>query len=127
ERVHGVSTALVAPFGLALLVAARGLARRKRRAWQVAVALLCLLVVLHLQHGFGYGAIGTLLVAVALVARRTDFDAPGDPEAHPLIALRAAVFAGAILAYSLGALWVNRVMADEAAYPSFAVRETDRA
>src|SRR5689334_4125461 len=40
EQVHGISEALVAPLGLALLVAARGLARRKRRAWQLAVVIL---------------------------------------------------------------------------------------
>ena len=78
--MHGISEALVAPLGLALLVAARGLARRKRRAWQVAVVILLSLVALHLQHRFGYGAIATALVAVALLARRSDFDAPGDPD-----------------------------------------------
>ena len=127
ERVHGISTAFVAPLGLALLVTARGLARRKRRAWQVAVALLCLLVVLHLQHGFGYGAIGTLLVALALVARRTDFDAPGDPEVHPRILVRAALFAAVICGYAFAALWVNRIMADQQFTVLFAFRETGRA
>ena len=127
ERVHGISTALVAPLGLALLVAARGLARRKRRAWQIAVALLCLLVVLHLQHGFGYGAIGTLLVALALVARRTDFDALGDPESHPRVLLQAALFAAAIVGYAFAALWVNRIMADQQFTVAFALRETGRA
>jgi hypothetical protein len=77
EHVHGVSEALVAPLGLALLVVGRGLARRKRRAWQIAVLVLVWLVALHLQHGFGYGAIATAIVAVALLARRQDFDAPG--------------------------------------------------
>src|SRR5919201_2874780 len=92
ENVHGIGFALVAPLGLALLVAARGLARRKRRAWQVAVVLLCGLVALHLQHRFGYGAIVTGLVAVALLARRGDFDAPGDPSAHPRILVHALLF-----------------------------------
>jgi lysyl-tRNA synthetase class 2 len=127
ERVHGISTALVAPLGLALVVAARGLARRKRRAWQVAVALLCLLVVLHLQHRFGYGAIGTFLVAVALVACRADFDAPGDPDVHPRIAVRAGLFAAVIFGYSVAALWVNRLMADQQFTFQFALRETGRA
>src|SRR5437870_5478432 len=93
ERVHGVSTALVAPLGFVLLVVARGLARRKRRAWQIAVGVLCTLVFLHLQHRFGYGAIATGLVTIALLARRSDFDAPGDPESHPRIAVRALLFA----------------------------------
>jgi len=127
ERVHGVSTALVAPLGLALVVAARGLARRQRRAWQIAVALLGLLVALHLQHRFGYGAIATGLVAVALLARRGDFDAPGDPEAHPRILLRAVAAAGAILVYGCAALWLNRVSADQPYTLGFALRETVRA
>src|SRR6478672_7816688 len=124
EQVHGISEALVAPLGLALLVAARGLARRKRRAWQLAVVILLSLVALHLQHRFGYGAIATALVAVALLARRNDFDAPGDPEAQPGLALRTLLFAGAILAYAFIALWLNRVMADQPFTFPFALRET---
>jgi len=124
EQVHGISEALVAPLGLALLVAARGLARRKRRAWQLAVVILLFLVALHLQHRFGYGAIATGLVAVALLARRSDFDAPGDPEAQPRLALRALVFAGVIFTYAFVALWLNRVMADQPFTFPFALRET---
>jgi lysylphosphatidylglycerol synthetase-like protein (DUF2156 family) len=127
ERVHGVGIALEAPLGLALVVAARGLARRKRRAWQVAVALLCGLILLHLQHRFGYGAIATGLVVVALLACRHDFDAPGDPEAHPRIALGLVASIGAILAYSLTVLWINRVMVDQPYTFSLALRETFRA
>jgi lysyl-tRNA synthetase class 2 len=127
ERVRGLSTALVALLGLVLLVVAGGLARRKRRAWQVAVVVLCTLVVLHLQNGFGYGAIGTGLVALALLARRTDFDAPGDPGAHPRIALRALLFAAAIAAYGVVAVWMNRLMADQQFTWPFAFRETGRA
>jgi lysyl-tRNA synthetase class 2 len=127
ERVHGVGDALVAPLGLALVVAARGLSRRKQRAWQVSVALLCGLLALHLQHRFGYGAIATGLVTVALLARRHDFDAKGDPEAHPRILLQAVVFAAAILGYSLSVLWINRVLVDQPYTLSFTLRETGRA
>ena len=127
EHVHGVTVALVAPVGLALLVAARGLARRKRRAWQVALLLLLWLVALHVQHRFGYGAIATALVAVALLARRSDFDAPGDPDATPRLALRGLIFAAAIAGYAVVALWVNRVMADQPFTLPFALRETARA
>jgi lysyl-tRNA synthetase class 2 len=126
EQVHGVSEALVAPLGLLLVVVARGLARRKRRAWQVAVLVLSFLVALHLQHRFGYGAIVTGLVAVALLARRSDFDAPGDPTTHPRLALRAGLFAGGIATYSFVALWLNRVMADQPFTLPFALRETAR-
>jgi lysyl-tRNA synthetase, class II len=127
ERVHGVSTALVAPLGLALVVAARGLARRKRRAWQIAVAVLGVLVALHLQHRFGYGAIATGIVALALLARRHDFDAPGDPDAHPRIALRAGVAAAGIVVYGCIALWLNRMAADQPFTLGFALRETAQA
>jgi lysyl-tRNA synthetase class 2 len=126
EQVHGISEALVASSGLALLVAARGLARRKRRAWQIAVVILFSLVALNLQHRFGFGAIATALVAVALVARRSDFDAPGDPGTQPRLLLRAAVFATAILAYGFAALWLNRVMADQPFTLPFALREIGR-
>ena len=118
---------LTAGLMLALVVVARGLARRQRRAWAVAVVLLGGLVVLHLQHRFGYGAIGTGLVAVALFARRGDFDAPGDPEAHPRVALRALLAAGAILVFGCFALWVNRMTADQPYTLGFALRETARA
>ncbi len=127
EHVHGVSVALAAPVGLALLVAARGLARRKRRAWQVALLLLLWLIALHVQHRFGYGAIATALVAVALLARRSDFDAPGDPEGTPRLALRALLFGAVIAGYAVIALWVNRVMADQPFTLPFAFRETARA
>jgi lysyl-tRNA synthetase class 2 len=126
EHVHGVSEALVAPLGLGLLVVGRGLARRKRRAWQIALVVLVWLVLLHLQHGFGYGAIATAIVAVALLARRQDFDAPGDPASPPRLALHALVFAAVIVAYSLSALWANRVMADQPFTLGFALRETLR-
>src|SRR5436190_14223415 len=127
ERVQGLSTALVAPLGLALVVVARGLARRKRHAWQVAAVLLCGLVALHLQHRFGYGAIVTSLVTVALLARRADFDAPGDPDAHPRIALHALGFFAAITAYGVITLWINRVMVDQPFTLPFALDETGRA
>src|SRR5919204_275560 len=127
ERVHGISLALVAPLGLVLLVAARGLARRKRRAWQLAMFVLCGLVVLHLQHRFDYGALATGLVAVALLGRRSDFDAPGDPTAKPRILTHALVFAAAIFGYAGGTLWINRVVADQPYTFAFAFRETVRA
>jgi lysyl-tRNA synthetase class 2 len=89
--------------------------------------LLLSLVALHLQHRFGYGAIATGLVAVALLARRSDFDTPGDPDVHPRLAARAVLFGGVIFGYSFIALWVNRVMADQPFTLGFALRETGRA
>src|SRR5207302_6888146 len=75
-RVAPVASALVAPLGLALIVVARGVARRKRRAYHVALVLLLGLAVLHASHRFDYGAVAAALVALVLVARRQVFDAP---------------------------------------------------
>ena len=127
ERVHGLASALAAPLGLALLVVARGLARRKRRAWQLGLAFLAGLTVLHVLHKFSYGAVGTALVALALVARRQDFDIRGDPEGQPRFFARAAAAAIAIYAYAAAALWVNRVMADQPYTLGFVLRETTAA
>lgn len=124
ERVQGLSSALVAPVSFVLLALARALARRKRAAWQLALALLLGLVALHLEHRFGYGALFTTLVAVGLIARRGDFDARGDPERRAAILLHAAASGAAILAYGCAALWLNRLMADQAYTFRFALDET---
>ena len=126
-QVHPIAHALVAPLGLALVVVARGLARRKRRAWYLALALLAPLALLHLLHGFGTPAIATALTALALLARRRDFDAPGDPTARPRLVVAAALWFAAIYAYGFAALWTNRLMADRPYTSAFAFRETTRA
>jgi lysyl-tRNA synthetase, class II len=127
ERVHGLASALVVPLGLALVLVARGLARRKRRAHRLALVLLLGLAALHVLHGFDGGAAFAAIVAVALVARRQDFDAPGDPEARPLLLGRAALAIATIYAYGAAALWVNRISADQPYTLPFALRETTRA
>ena len=127
ERVHPIASALVAPLGLVLVLLARSLARRKRRAYRLAVALLLGLAALHVLHGFNGGAAFAAFVAVALVARRQDFDARGDPEASPRLAARAAVAVSTIYAYGAAALWINRISADQPYTLGFAARETSRA
>jgi lysyl-tRNA synthetase class 2 len=126
-RVTPVASALVAPLGLALLVAARGLARRKRRAYHVALILLVGLVALHLAHGFDYGAVAAALVAVVLVARRHVFDLRGDPTASPRLALRAVGLAAGIYAYGAVVLWINRIEADQPFTLHFSFSETTEA
>ena len=127
EQVHPLAHALVAPLGLALVVVARGLARRKRRAWYAALAVLAPLALLHLLHGFGTPAVATALTALALLARRRDFDAPGDPRTPPRLLLWALVWLAAIYAYGFAALWTNRLMADRPLTLRFALGETTRA
>jgi lysyl-tRNA synthetase class 2 len=127
EQVHPLAHALVAPLGFALIVVARGLARRKRRAWQVALALLAPLALLHLLHGFGTPAVVTALTALALLARRRDFDSLGDPESRPRLFVESGLWLAVIYAYGFAALWINRLMADRPFTAGFALRETTRA
>jgi len=126
-RVTPVASALVAPLGIALLLVARGLARRKRRAYHIALALLVGLALLHESHRFDYGALLAALVAVLLVARRHVFDATGDPTASPRLALRAVALLAAIYAYGEVVLWVNRIQADQPFTLRFAFVETTEA
>ncbi len=127
QSLAPVASALVAPIGLVLLVVARGLTRRKRRAWHCAVALLGGSAFLHVLHGFAYGAIVMGLLALALVALRSEFDAVGDPESKPRVLARFALFVGAIYVYGAAALWANRMVADQAYTLIFAGRETTEA
>src|SRR5262249_47011273 len=78
--VPGLASALIVPTGLALIVLARGLRRRRRRAWQLTVALVLVAAVLHIIKGLDYEeATVSIALALALVARRQDFDRGGDP------------------------------------------------
>src|SRR5581483_7487441 len=104
--VRPISGALVGPVALALLLVARGLARRKRRAWQVSLILLGGSTALHVLHGFPGGAAVTAILAVGLVANRNEFDSRGDPHSRPRLAIRAFLVAAAIFLYGAAALWV---------------------
>ena len=127
QAVHPLANALVAPIGLLLVLVARGLARRKRRAWWLAVVLLGGSTALHVLHGFNYGAIVTGLVLLAIIARRRAFDAAGDPTMQPRLIARAFLWLAAIYGFGVAALWVNRVMADQPYTLGFALRETSAA
>ena len=100
-----VADGLVVASSLGLLVLARGLARRRHRAWQAAVIVLAVSALLHLAKGLDFEeAIFDLVVLTLLVRHRRAFDAVGDP-GGPLragvVALEA--FAG-LLAYGLVAI-----------------------
>jgi lysyl-tRNA synthetase class 2 len=68
--------------GILLLMLARGLRRRKRRAWQAVLTLLAFDIVLHFLH-FPHGISISSIVAVVLLAvllyRHDDFYAVADP------------------------------------------------
>jgi lysyl-tRNA synthetase class 2 len=78
---------LTLAFGLVLLWLSRGLARRKRRAWQLALALVVGSAVTHLAKGLDFEeAFGSLAVCAVLLRTRRQFVAPGDPESvRPLL------------------------------------------
>ncbi len=127
DAVGSLAAALGVPIGAALMLTARGLARRKRRAWVLAVALLLGSSTLHVLHGFNDGGYAAIVVLVALVARRRRFDAAGDPSGRPLVAARIALSLAGIFAFGFVALWINRVVADEPFTLGFVFHETARA
>jgi lysyl-tRNA synthetase, class II len=94
---------LTVAFGLGLIWLSRSLAKRRRRAWQLAVAIVIASAVAHLAKGLDFEeAAISLVLLVVLVRRRRCFDVPGDPASvRPLLGL-CAVLAG-IAAVAAGA------------------------
>jgi lysyl-tRNA synthetase class 2 len=124
--VPRLATALVVPTGIALVLLARGLRRRRRRAWELTLALIVAAALLHILKGLDYEeAIANVLLALALVALRHDFTGRGDPttRARNLLA-PALMYAAAIFAYGIGALWINRTMIDRPFSVAFGAKET---
>jgi lysyl-tRNA synthetase class 2 len=130
--LHGITPDAVGPLAkasgvfaaVAMLVASRGLARRRHRAWQVATAVTGLSAAIHVLHGFNHGTLASAVVLVLLIARRHDFDRPGDTESRGLVARRVATVIAAIGLYALVALWLNQTAADQPLTLRFALRET---
>ena len=79
--------------GLGLVWLSRGLARRKRRAWWLAVAVVFASAVAHLAKGLDFEeSVTHILLLVALVRARRHFVAPGDPATiKPLVQVGAAL------------------------------------
>jgi lysyl-tRNA synthetase, class II len=127
SRLRPLTHALVAPLSVALLLAARELARRKRRAWQVSLVLLGGAAVLHLLHGLDAGVALAGSLALALVACRHEFDALGDPASRPRLALRALLLGAGLFAYGAVLLWLNQLAIDRPYSLGFAARETGAA
>jgi lysyl-tRNA synthetase class 2 len=116
-----LARAAAALAAIAMLAAARGLARRRRRAWQVATAVAGLSTVLHVLHGLNDGTLASALVLVLLIARRDDFDGPGDANTRRRVLGRIGMLAGGLLVYGTAALWLNRLAADRPFSPGSAL------
>ena len=82
-------------FGLALVFLSRSLARRRTRAWQLAVVIVVASAISHLAKGLDVEeATISLGLLVALIVYRRRFDVPGDPRTvRPLLAIGAIVVA----------------------------------
>jgi lysyl-tRNA synthetase, class II len=101
--VPGAARILVLSFGLGLVWLSGALARRRRRAWHLAVVLVIGISLAHLAKGLDVeeAALG-LIVLVALLRYRSRFDVPGDPESvRPLVTTGAALVALAALGFEL--------------------------
>jgi lysyl-tRNA synthetase class 2 len=84
---------LTVVFGIGLIWLSRSLAKRRRRAWQLAVAVVVASAAAHLAKGLDFEeATISLVLLAALVRFRGRFDVPGDPASvRPLLGLGAAL------------------------------------
>jgi lysyl-tRNA synthetase class 2 len=92
---------LALALALGLVWLSRALARRRRRAWQLAVVLVAASAVAHLAKGLDFEeAFFSLIVLTALWRYRDRFTGPGDSEAvRPLLqAVGALLVVGVLLA-----------------------------
>lgn len=112
------ATATTAVAGILLLQLARGLRRRKRRAWRSAIVVTTLLIALHVLKGLDVEeATLALVLLVVLVAARKEFYASGDPRSRWLAvrALPALLLAGTVSGLVLLRLYHHSVEG----HPSF--------
>jgi lysyl-tRNA synthetase class 2 len=79
-EVPDAARTIALALGLGMIWLARGLARRKRRAWQLAVIVVFASAVTHLVKGLDFEEASVHLVLLAALWRtRRHFVAPGDP------------------------------------------------
>jgi lysyl-tRNA synthetase, class II len=91
--VPGAARTVALALGLGLIWVSRGLARRKRRAWWLGLAIVAASAVAHLAKGLDFEEAATHLVLLgALVRTRRQFVAPGDPATiGPLVQVAVAL------------------------------------
>jgi lysyl-tRNA synthetase, class II len=126
DAAGSVTRATAVLAATAMLLAARGLARRRRRAWQVATLVAGISTILHVLHGLNDGTLASAVILVLLVARRHDFDRPGGASTRRQALVRSLLVAAALLGYGTVTLWTNRLAADQPLTPSFDLHEIGR-
>ncbi|HKD93111.1 MAG TPA: phosphatidylglycerol lysyltransferase domain-containing protein [Gaiellaceae bacterium] len=96
---------LTVALAIGLIWLSFSLAKRRRRAWQLAIVVVIASAVAHLAKGLDFEeAAISLALLVALVHWRRRFDVPGDPASvRPLLGLGAALVA--IAAFAGGTEW----------------------
>ncbi len=78
--------------GVAMLLVASSLARRKHRAWLLAVVVVAASAVLHIAKGLDLEeSIANVALLVLLIRSRRWFDAPGDPASLRLLLAGSAL------------------------------------
>jgi lysyl-tRNA synthetase, class II len=96
---------LTVALAIGLIWLSSSLARRRRRAWQLAIVVVVASAVAHLAKGLDFEeATISLLLLVALVHWRHRFDVPGDPASvRPLLGFGAALVG--VTAVAVGTEW----------------------
>jgi lysyl-tRNA synthetase class 2 len=119
----GVADGLVVASSFGLLLLARGLARRRHRAWQAAVAILALSAVLHLIKGLDVEeAIFDIVVLVLLVRKRRAFYAAGDPGGPQRAGVAALEAFVGLVVYGLVAIAIHDMVRGTAFHPVASLR-----
>jgi lysyl-tRNA synthetase class 2 len=92
----------------------------------VAVAVAALSVTLHVLHGINDGSLASAVILVLLLARRQDFDGPGDAASRTIVLSRVIVSVATIAVYGFVVLWIHRIEADQPFTFRFAFGEIAR-
>jgi lysyl-tRNA synthetase class 2 len=88
--------------GVAMLLVASSLARRKHRAWLLAVVVVTASAVLHIAKGLDLEeAFASMVLLVLLMRSRRWFDAPGDPASLRLLLAGSGLLAWLVVAVLL--------------------------
>jgi lysyl-tRNA synthetase class 2 len=115
------AAAVIAVSGLLLLRVAGGLRRRKRRAWQAAVAVCLAMSLAHLlgDEAHPVEATITLVLLAVLLSASSRFGARSDPRTRWFALVVFVQFAAVAIAYGLGLLYFSR---RTIGYPSWSAR-----